>query len=42
MLAPGIHIFQPDEEIDVFIDPRRLMVFDSHGRAVRGLAAQAA
>ena len=42
MLTPGIHAFQPDEAIEVFIDPRHLMVFDSDGRAMRGPAAQAA
>jgi glycerol transport system ATP-binding protein len=34
MLAPGVHAFQPDDRIDVFIDPRHLMVFDDSGRAV--------
>ncbi len=33
MLAPGIHHFEADETVDVFIDPRHLMVFDSDGRA---------
>ena len=33
MLAPGIHHFEADETIDVFIDPRHLMVFDADGRA---------
>jgi glycerol transport system ATP-binding protein len=34
MLAPGVHSFQPDDTIDVHIDPRHLMVFDESGRAV--------
>jgi glycerol transport system ATP-binding protein len=42
MLAPGIHAFEPDERIELFIDPRRLMVFDEKGRAMRGRAAEAA
>ncbi|MBE0694760.1 MAG: ABC transporter ATP-binding protein [Aquamicrobium sp.] len=42
MLTPGIHHFDPDETIEVFVDPRHLMAFDEAGRAVRpaeGLAA---
>lgn len=34
MLAHGIQVFEPDETIEVFIDPRHLMVFDADGRAV--------
>jgi glycerol transport system ATP-binding protein len=34
MLAHGIHHFEPDEMIEVFIDARHLMVFDAAGRAV--------
>ena len=34
MLAPGIHDFKADTMIEIFIDPRHLMVFDSTGRAV--------
>ncbi|WP_196259874.1 ABC transporter ATP-binding protein [Pelagibacterium limicola] len=34
MLTPGIHTFEVDETIEVFIDPRHLMVFDPAGRAV--------
>lgn len=34
MLAPGIHDFEADTMVDVFIDPRHLMVFDQTGRAV--------
>jgi len=34
MLAHGIHQFEPDEEIDVFIDPRHVLVFDAAGRSV--------
>ncbi len=42
MLAPGIHHFEADETVDVFIDSRHLMIFDSEGRsaaASRKLAA---
>jgi len=34
MLAHGIRIFEPDEMINVFIDPRHVMVFDQSGSAV--------
>ncbi len=34
MLAKGIHDFEADTMVDVFIDPRHLMVFDQTGRAV--------
>ncbi|MFC5385574.1 ABC transporter ATP-binding protein [Aquamicrobium segne] len=34
MLAHGIHRFELDEEIGVFIDPRHIMVFDLTGRSV--------
>ncbi|WP_027161531.1 ABC transporter ATP-binding protein [Mesorhizobium sp. WSM1293] len=34
MLTHGIRDFEPDAEIEVFIDPRHIMVFDEHGRAV--------
>jgi glycerol transport system ATP-binding protein len=34
MLAHGIREFEPDEQVEVFIDPRHIMVFDEHGRAV--------
>jgi glycerol transport system ATP-binding protein len=33
MLAPGIHDFEPDTAIDVYIDTRHLLVFDAEGRA---------
>jgi glycerol transport system ATP-binding protein len=36
MLAPGVRVFEPDETVEVFIDPRHLMVFDESGRAVAG------
>jgi glycerol transport system ATP-binding protein len=42
MLAAGVHAFQPDDTIDVFIDPRHLMVFDGNGRAVDGGERRAA
>ncbi len=34
MLAHGVRVFEPDEVVEVFIDPRHIMVFDEHGRAV--------
>ena len=34
MLAHGIHAFSPDEQVEVFIDPRHIMVFDAAGKAV--------
>lgn len=34
MLAHGIRDFETDEVVEVFIDPRHIMVFDEHGRAV--------
>ncbi|MEO8686415.1 MAG: ABC transporter ATP-binding protein [Devosia sp.] len=42
MLTPGIKQFETDEEIEVFLDPRVLLVFDGQGRSVssqRKLAA---
>ncbi|MBT1154997.1 ABC transporter ATP-binding protein [Aminobacter anthyllidis] len=33
MLSHGIHQFEPDEAIEVFIDPRHVMVFDANGRS---------
>lgn len=36
MLAPGVRMFEPDETIEVFIDPRHIMVFDHSGHAVSG------
>ncbi|KQV83199.1 ABC transporter ATP-binding protein [Rhizobium sp. Root1220] len=34
MLAHGIHDIDPDTEIDVFLDIRHLMAFDTSGRAI--------
>jgi glycerol transport system ATP-binding protein len=34
MLAHGILDFETDDEVEVFIDPRHIMVFDQNGRAV--------
>jgi glycerol transport system ATP-binding protein len=34
MLAHGIRNFEQDEQVEVFIDPRHIMVFDAAGRAV--------
>ncbi len=34
MLAHGIHDIDPDTEIDVFLDARHLMAFDTDGRAI--------
>ena len=33
MLTPGVQTFAVDQEIEVFLDPRRLLVFDEDGRA---------
>ena len=41
MLSPGVHHFEPDQEIEIFLDPRRLLVFDAAGRSV-SVARQAA
>jgi glycerol transport system ATP-binding protein len=35
MLAHGILSFEPDEMVEVFIDPRHIMVFDDRGRGRR-------
>jgi len=34
MLTHGIRDFETDEVVEVFIDPRHIIVFDEHGRAV--------
>ncbi len=34
MLAHGIHDIDPDTDIDVFLDARHLMAFDTSGRAI--------
>jgi glycerol transport system ATP-binding protein len=34
MLAPGIHSLQPDDVVNIYIDPRHMMIFDESGRAV--------
>ncbi|HEV7345937.1 MAG TPA: ABC transporter ATP-binding protein [Devosia sp.] len=34
MLAPGVQDFAVGQQIDVFLEPGRLLVFDGHGRAV--------
>jgi len=34
MLAHGIRVFEPDETIEIVIDPRHLMVFDETGRSI--------
>ncbi|MDQ6434511.1 ABC transporter ATP-binding protein [Mesorhizobium sp. LHD-90] len=41
MLTPGIKVFEADETVEVFIDPRHILVFDAAGRsaASRKLAA---
>lgn len=41
MLAQGIHHFEPDEAIEVYLDPRHVMVFDAKGRAMRPVGAAA-
>jgi len=42
MLAPGIHHLEPDDTVQVFIDPRHVMVFDVSGHAVRAPSKRAA
>lgn len=42
MLAHGILSFEPDQMVEVFIDPRHIMVFDGHGNAVVGQKKKAA
>lgn len=42
MLTQGVHDFDVDDEIDVFIDPRHIMVFDSDGTAVTPTLQRAA
>ena len=42
MLTPGIHGFEPDERIEVFIDTRHIMVFDANGRSVTHADTRAA
>ena len=34
MLTHGVHVYEPDETVDVFIDTRHVMAFDETGRAV--------
>ena len=34
MLTHGIHVLEPDQSIQVFIEPRHIMVFDADGRSV--------
>jgi len=34
MLTHGVHVYEPDESIDVFLDIRHMMAFDATGRAV--------
>jgi glycerol transport system ATP-binding protein len=36
MLSHGVRIFEPDETVEVFIDPRHMLAFDESGRAVHG------
>jgi glycerol transport system ATP-binding protein len=42
MLSHGIIPLEPDETVDVYIDPRHLMVFDMVGRAMGAQAKKAA
>jgi glycerol transport system ATP-binding protein len=42
MLTPGIHDIEADREIEVFIDPDRLMVFDAQGQSARAKLGKAA
>lgn len=38
MIAPGIHDHQIGDPIEVFLDPRHIMIFDAAGQAVGGHA----
>ncbi|MBX3598594.1 MAG: ABC transporter ATP-binding protein [Rhizobiaceae bacterium] len=42
MLAHGVLSFDPDQIVDVFIDPRHIMVFDGYGNAVGAKPRKAA
>jgi glycerol transport system ATP-binding protein len=42
MLASGIHHFEADQMIEVFLDPRHLMIFDLTGRSLLANQKQAA
>ena len=42
MLTHGVRDFAPDQTIELFIDPRHVMIFDPAGRAVRAPAQVAA
>lgn len=42
MLAPGVLDLQPEQQIEVFFDPRNLMVFGSDGNAIATPLAAAA
>ena len=34
MLTSGIHQYEPGEEVEIFLDPRSMMVFDAAGRTI--------
>jgi glycerol transport system ATP-binding protein len=42
MLAHGIREFEPDQQVEVFVDPRHILVFDQNGRAVTAMPRLAA
>ncbi len=42
ILAPGVHDIEADQVIEMFIDPKQLLVFDSDGRAVGAPLGKAA
>lgn len=42
MLEHGIRVYEPDEVVEVYIDPRHIMVFDRDGRSMAGPARLAA
>jgi glycerol transport system ATP-binding protein len=42
MLVPGVHDLEADTMIEVFIDPRHLMVFNTSGRAASAPLSEAA
>jgi glycerol transport system ATP-binding protein len=41
LLAPGVHDYEADTQIEVFLDPKHLMVFDRNGSAAAALQAAA-
>ena len=42
ILTPGVHDVEADKTIDMFIDPKQVLVFDKTGRAVSAPLGKAA